>query len=454
MRLPRLMLAGERSGVGKSTISIGIMAALKGRGLTVQPFKSGPDFLDPMHHTQVCGRASRNLDTWMLRDWTPVSFQRAASDADVSVVEGVMGLYDGLDGRSEEGSSAHLSKVLGCPVVLVVDASSSARSVGAVVKGFATFDPRVDVRGVIFNRVASERHLLMLEDAISGTGIASLGGLPKDGGVGLESRHLGLVPALESDNGGRYALLRELMETHLDVDAIVDIAGDTGEWNPVEEPMMERMGRFDLAVAFDDAFNFYYEDNLDIMKDLGAEITTFSPMKDPLPDADGYYFGGGYPELHLDALEGNREAMEDLLSIIDQGRPVYAECGGMMYLCRKVRGTDGRSHAMVGAFKADTMMTERCQAIGYTDVLCIKDSLLAKRGQRFRGHVFHYSKVDGCEESDFAYSLDRKKGAEGPLDGFVRDHTLASYTHVHLGNDIHLGINWARACLGQHRQGR
>jgi len=454
MKLPRFMIAGERSGVGKSTISIGIMAALKARGLEVQPFKSGPDFLDPMHHSKVCGRPSRNLDTWMLRDWNPVTFQRNASTADVSVVEGVMGLYDGLDGRSEEGSSAHLSKLLGCPVVLVVDASSSARSIGAVVKGFATFDPQVDIRGVIFNRVAGERHLSMLEDAIAGTGLISIGGMPKERGIELDSRHLGLIPAQESNNDGRYDLIRELVEEHLDIDAMIEMARGAGEWEVAEFPRLERMGAFQLAVASDDAFNFYYEDNLDILRDLGADIRTFSPVRDPLPDADGYYFGGGYPELHLDALEGNEEARRDLLSRIGQGAPVYAECGGMMYLCDKVQGSDGRSRSMVGVFKAEVRMTERCQAVGYAEVQCRRDCLLAKAGHRFRGHVFHYSKVERSEETDFAYRLDRNKGMEGPLDGFVRGNTLASYTHVHLGSDIQLARNWAESCLGGGHRSR
>jgi cobyrinic acid a,c-diamide synthase len=339
-------------------------------------------------------------------------------------------------------------------VVLVVDASSSARSIGAVVKGFATFDPQVDVRGVIFNRIAGERHLSMLEDAISGTGLISLGGLPKEKGIELDSRHLGLVPATESSNDGRYDLIKELVEEHLDIDALIEMANGVEEWELVEEPRLERLGEFDLAVAFDDAFNFYYEDNLDIMRALGANICKFSPMKDPLPDADGYYFGGGYPELHLDALERNEGNRTEILSKIVDGVPVYAECGGMMYLCDKVLGGDGRSRSMVGAFKADVRMTERCQAIGYAEVRCRKDCLLAKSGHRFRGHVFHYSRVERSGDVDFAYIMDRNKGIDGSLDGFVRGNALASYTHVHLGSDIQLARNWAESCLGGGHRSR
>lgn len=449
MRSPRFMLAGERSGVGKSTISIGLMAALRARGLEVQPFKSGPDFLDPMHHRQVCGRPSRNLDTWMLPEWTPVSFQRAASGADVSVVEGVMGLFDGIDGRSELGSSAHLSKVLACPVVLVLDASSSARSLGAVARGFSVFDEEVDLRGVIFNRVAGRRHLEMLEDAIAGTGLISLGGLPKDKGIGLESRHLGLVPATESDGRERYERIRELVEEHIDVDAVLEIAKDAEDWPVSDAPRLERLGGFDLAVAQDAAFNFYYQDNLDIMSELGARIVEFSPISDDLPDADGYYLGGGFPELHLDALEGNDDTRKALLEAIGKKVPVYAECGGMMYLCRKVRGLDGGIRRMVGAFETDVEMTRKCQAIGYAHAECLRDSILAKAGDRFRGHVFHYSRVHRNDEAGHAYLLDRDKGMDGHLDGFVRDRALASYLHVHLGSDLRLAFNWACACLGE-----
>ncbi len=267
------MVAGERSGVGKSTITIGIIAALRARGLDVQPFKVGPDFLDPMHHNAVSERLSRNLDTWMFPHYVEESFLRNSEGADISVIEGVMGFYDGYDGRSELGSSAHLSKVLKCPVALVLNASSSARSLGAVAKGFVDFDPDVNIGGIIFNKVGGERHLEMLEDSLRD--VSSLGGLPKREEVGLKSRHLGLVPAQEDDNTSRYEAARKMVEENLDMDRLVEMAREAPPLRydcPISLPMEETNCR--IGVALDAAFNFYYADNLDLLRAAGAEVVT------------------------------------------------------------------------------------------------------------------------------------------------------------------------------------
>lgn len=448
MDRPRIMIAGERSGVGKSTITMGILLALKARGLDVQSFKNGPDFLDPMHHNETGDRISRNLDTWMFPDWVPTSFHRASSGADISVIEGSMGLYDGMGGRNEEGSSAHLAKRLRCPVVLIIDARSCSRSAGAVAKGFKTFDPAVEVKGVIFNQVGSRNHLGMLEEAIEGLGLISLGGVPRNKDACLDSRHLGLVPAKESDNGERYDEMRRMVEGDLDLDAMLGIARDAAEWDRAEDGPIERMGSFRLAVAKDEAFNFYYEDNLDIMRSLGAEIIEFSPVHGDLPDADGYYLGGGYPELHLDALEANDAVRGSLLRRAEEGTPVYAECGGLMYLCRTVKGQDGRVREMTGAFDAKVEMTSKLQALGYVEASCIEDSILSPAGGKVRGHVFHYSRATVNDAERFAYRLSKDKGIEGPLDGMVRGSALASYLHLHFGSNLDFARGFARSCLG------
>lgn len=449
----RVMLAGERSGTGKSTIAIGMLSALRARGLAVQPFKSGPDFLDPMHHTKAAGRASRNLDTWMFPDWVPASFQAASNGADVSVVEGAMGLYDGLDGRSEEGSSAHLAKALGCPVILVLDAASAARSVGAVAKGFRCFDPAVDIKGVIFNRIAGPRHLRMLEEAIEGLGLVSLGGVPKNKGIELESRHLGLVPAGEMDNVQKYDAIREMVEESLDLDQLLRLASEAPDLEPVKGPPLEKVGDFDLGVARDAAFNFYYEDNFDILRSLGARIVEFSPLTDDLPDADGYYFGGGYPELHLDELESNGSMRESLLRKAKEGVPVYAECGGLMYLCRAVRGLNGEVRKMAGVFDAEVEMTSRLQALGYVEARCTDDCILSPAGGSIRGHVFHYSRMIS-HEGHFSYELSRSRGIDGAKDGMVKEHTLASYVHLHFGGNLAFAGRLAASCRGEEGRGR
>lgn len=451
MRGPRIMISGERSGVGKSTITIGILAALRARGIRVQPFKTGPDFLDPMHHDQVTDRRSRNLDTWMFPGWVPTSFQRASRGADVSVIEGVMGLFDGVDGRREEGSSAHLAKALRCPVIVILDASSSSRSVGAVAKGFRTFDEATDVRGVIFNRVSGPRHLEMVESSLEGLDLVSLGGIPRNQDVALESRHLGLVPATEADNSHRYEGIRMMVEDHLDLDLIMDIASEAPELARAEEVSVERMGSFRLAVARDAAFNFYYQDNLDIMRALGASIVEFSPLEDDLPEADGYYFGGGYPELHLDRLASNTSLKEALVGKVQEGVPAYAECGGLMYLCARVMGQDGRSRDMVGVFDATVEMTSRLQALGYVEATCLRDCVLSPAGGAIRGHVFHYSRVTSHRERDLSYELSKSKGIDGPRDGFVRRNALASYLHLHFGSNLDFARGFATSCLGQER---
>ncbi|OPY32536.1 MAG: cobyrinic acid a,c-diamide synthase [Methanomassiliicoccales archaeon PtaU1.Bin124] len=447
MKVPRIMISGERSGVGKSTITIGILAALAARGLEVQPFKAGPDFLDPMHHNEVSKRISRNLDTWMFPEWVPVSFQRNSVGADVNVVEGVMGLYDGLDGRSEEGSSSHLSKQLGCPVILVVDASSSSRSVGAVAKGFKTFDPDVDVRGVIFNNVSGEKHLEMVEQSIEGLGLVSIGGMPRNRNIELESRHLGLVPATEQDNRARYDEIREMVEDNLHMDALIEIARNAPDWRRVEEPSIEKIDKFRLGVARDEAFNFYYEDNFDILKEMGGEIVNFSPVHDDLPDADGYYFGGGYPELHLAELAANESLKDGLRKSVNDGIPAYAECGGLMYFCKEVRTKEDGSHHMTGIFDAKVEMTPKLQAVGYVEAECKQDCILSAKGGRTRGHVFHFSQVTSTSEKVYAYELSRNKGIDGQKDGFTRNSALASYMHLHFGSNIDFAEGLARSCL-------
>lgn len=447
MDRPRVMIAGERSGAGKSTVTVGILAALKARGLDVQPFKTGPDFLDPMHHNQVTERISRNLDTWMFSDWVSTSFQRASAGADVSVVEGVMGLFDGLDGRNEEGSSAHLAKRIGCPVVLVLDARSSSRSIGAVAKGFKTFDPDVDVKGVIFNRVSGPRHLDMVEAAIENLGLVSLGGIPRKEEVALESRHLGLVPAGESDNRQRYEGIREMVEEHLDLDLMMDIACGAQEWHHVQERWPEKIGDYRLGVAKDAAFNFYYEDNFDILRSMGAKVVEFSPLEGDLPDADGYYFGGGYPELHLDRLESNTAMRESLEARVKDGVPAYAECGGLMYLCSKVKGLDGKERMMSGVFDANVEMTSRLQALGYVEARCTRDCVMSPADGRVRGHVFHYSRVASHRERGFAYALSKEKGIEGASDGFARGNALASYLHLHFGSSLDFAREFTNVCL-------
>lgn len=435
--------------MGKSTITVGILLALKARGLDPQPFKVGPDFLDPMHHSVLLDRTSRNLDTWMFPRAVPELFARASAGAGISIIEGVMGLYDGFDGRSEEGSTAHLSKVLQAPVVLVLDASASARSLGATALGFAKYDLGVNIPAVIFNNVAGPRHLEMLKDSLKG--MECLGGMPNRREAELESRHLGLVPAEESFDRQRYELIRGMVEEHLDIDRLVAIAEAAP---PLDIELTEELAtgtRARIGVARDRAFNFYYEDNFHYLRRAGAEVVFFSPLDDELPDVDGLYFGGGYPELFAKELAAS-PVRDEVRALADAGMPVYAECGGLMYLCRTVIDLDGRSHDMAGVFDHEVRMSDRLEALGYVEPKVLRDTVLSPRGGTVRGHVFHYSHLVDPPEGGYAYELGKEKGIRGSRDGLVSKNALASYTHLHFGARPEWAANFVEACRKHSRR--
>jgi cobyrinic acid a,c-diamide synthase len=448
MAFPRFVIAGERSGVGKSTITVGILAALQARDLSPQPFKVGPDFLDPMHHDQVSLRRSRNLDTYFFQGRVREVFARHAAGAGISVIEGVMGLYDGIDGISEIGSTAHLAKELGAPVVLIIDAEATSRSAGAIAHGFKGYDPDVDLAGVIFNRVAGARHLEMLKASLKG--IPCIGGMPREEAIMLESRHLGLIPATELEPSDRYELMRRTVEENLDLDLLLGLAKEASPLPSVPPlPMLPPVAR--IGVAKDAAFNFYYEDNLDMLRSQGAEVVFFSPMRDPMPDVDGLYFGGGYPELFGEQLAGNAAFIGSIHRAIAEGMPIYAECGGMMYLCREMIDLEGRSHPMANVFPAKAVMTKSLQALGYVEATAQRDTFLAKAGEKGRGHVFHYSKVEGA--TDTAFMLDREKGIRGQADIMQKNNCLAGYVHLHFGSCPGFAANFVTQAAAYRRRG-
>jgi cobyrinic acid a,c-diamide synthase len=444
-------MAGERSGVGKSTITVGILLALKARGLTAQPFKVGPDFLYPMHHSVLMDRKSRNLDTWMFPGAVKELFVRNSQGADIAVIEGVMGMYDGFDGISEEGSTAHLAKTLDSPVILVLNAKASARSLGAVALGFREYDKKVNIAGVIFNNVGGERHLEMLESSLRG--VESLGGLLTVDKASLSSRHLGLVPAEEDFSSERYDEIRKMVEERIDIDRLIQIARTAG---PVEaqasDLFPEKKQTAIIGVAKDSAFNFYYEDNLDILRSHGAKIEFFSPMSGAVPDVDGLYFGGGYPEVFAEGLAASSEVRNKVRKLSDDSMPVYAECGGMMYACKTLRTLEGKEHPMTGIFDATVEMTGKLQALGYVEASVVKDCVLSPKGGSARGHVFHYSHIAETSETEFAYDLNKQKGISKNLDGFVRDNSLASYTHLHFGSCPVFADNFVRSCAKYGRR--
>jgi cobyrinic acid a,c-diamide synthase len=447
-----LLIAGAASGVGKTTVALAIMGGLRRRGLVVQPFKCGPDFLDTGHHTRICGRTARNLDTWMLSVEANRSVLRnAARGADVVVAEGMMGLFDGKNGSTEIGSSAEIAKLLRLPVVLVLDAAKSARSVAAVLLGFEMFDAELRLAGVILNRVSGERHYEMLREAIeSSCATKSLGWLPLEPAIAIPERHLGLHGAAELGAGSQEARVdafAALAAKHLDLDGLLQL--ECGLEMAEVEPTRVVTSDADVVrvgVPSDHAFSFYYEDNLDLLREQGAEIVWFSPMTDAsLPsDLDALYLGGGYPELHAEQLSNNRLLLEEVRTFAASGRPVYAECGGMLYLSESLN-VDGKSYAMAGVLPLSMQMTDRLVQFGYVTVEFTEDCLLGRKGTVVRGHSFHHSRIGSQGEVATNYHVQYSMSGKEELEGFRQGNVVASYIHLHFRANPAVAENFVAA---------
>jgi cobyrinic acid a,c-diamide synthase len=445
-----LVIAGTQSGVGKTTLTLGLLYALARRGLTVQPFKVGPDFIDPGHHTRAAGRFCRNLDGWMLsREANLALFRRQARGADVAVVEGVMGLFDGYDGATEAGSTAQMAKWLGLPVLLVVDARAMARSAAALVHGFASFDPGLSLAGVVFNRIGSLAHLEYLQQALTSLpGVRCFGGIPRDQELSIPERHLGLATAEDHPLEGAYLdHLADRLEAHLDLPgllaALPQLALPEGP-APATSPALVRLG-----VARDRAFCFYYPENLELLASFGAELVPFSPLVDrDLPAGlDGIYLGGGYPELYAGQLAANEPLRRALRGGAAGGLPIYAECGGLMYLSREIIDLEGRVHPMAGVFPFLVRMLPRLKALGYREVTLAADSLLGPAGTTARGHEFHYSEIAGDPiEVPRLYRLTPRRGGAAVSEGYSDRHVLASYVHLHFGSNPEVARYLVASC--------
>ena len=436
----RLIIAGTSSGVGKTTVTLAILAALRQRGRRVQPFKAGPDFIDPGHHTAATGRPSRNLDGWMLgADLNRAIFTKAAVDADISIIEGMMGLFDGSSPVNEIGSTAEIAKQLDAPVLLVIDGSAMARSAAAMVSGYAQFDPALRVAGVLFNRVSSEGHYQLLKEAVElHTNVAVVGYLRPDQAVTITDRHLGLVTAMEQGTGELYDRLAKAAAETIDLDLVEALAQSAGnlEASSVSPSVMKRAEKpVRVGVAYDPAFCFYYQDNLELFEAAGAEVVKFSPLNDQvLPDVTMLYLGGGYPELYGEKLTGNVAMREAIRAFAERGGTIYAECGGMMYLTQAIRDFKGQSHDMVGLFPAEAVMKKSGLTLGYRTVELSQTCILGVSGVIARGHEFHYSTLVPRGPLDFACSLSDARGDSKGRDGLVLGNVLALYTHLHFAS--------------------
>lgn len=426
---PRVVVAGTSSGVGKTTVATGVMAALRARGLAVASAKVGPDFIDPGYHALATGRPARNLDAWICgADAMAPLAARAGAGAEVLVVEGVMGLFDGAadPGAPSAASTAHVAKLLGAPVVLVVDASAMSGSVAALVHGFASFDPALPVAGVVLNRVGSDGHEVLLREALAPLGPPVLGALRRDDALTWRDRHLGLVPVVERPDAVRRSLdrLAAAVERSVDLDALVALARAAPATATAALPAARPSGRARVAVAGGAAFSFAYPDNAEALEQAGAELVPFDPTADPaLPEgATALVAGGGFPEVFVDALADNAPLLADVARRVRAGLVTWAECGGLLWLSRSL---DGRP--LCGAVAADARMTKRL-SLGYRTAEVRADCPLAPAGAVLRGHEFHYSAL---EPPGDALALAGRFGA-GP-GGFATPTLLASYLHLHLG---------------------
>ena len=450
-----VVIAGVRSGVGKTTIATGIMGALTRRGLSVQPFKAGPDYIDPSYHALACGVPSRNLDSWLLPHATVLElFQRASGRRQVSVVEGVMGVFDGHSSLDEEGSTAQLAKLINAPVVLVADASKVARSVAAEILGYQMFDRGLNLAGVILNGVGGPRHLEFCKPQIEATtGLPVLGYLPHNEALVQPERHLGLIPTVEGTVARQWydALIQQVEET-IDVDRVLAIASGAGvgaiEQAAESFPAEPERKRAVIAVAKDRAFSFYYQDSLDLLVAWGAELAPFSPLEDEhLPDGvGGIYLGGGFPEMFAAELTENKPMRDAIRDAVGRRVPVYAECGGLMYLGQSLADLEGKEHPMVGVVPAVSRMSDKRLTLGYREVEAASDGPLLRKGQRVRGHEFHWSTLD--QPPPAGQSVYRVVNQDNRMEGFQVGSVWASYIHVHLGSHPSLPRRFVDTCAG------
>jgi len=448
--LPRFIVAGARSGTGKTTVATGIMGALARAGLKVQPFKVGPDYIDTGYHSLATGRQSINLDPWLTSErGTLETLVEGGSGAEFAVVEGAMGLYDGVTGQGSWGSTAHISRLTSTPVLLVLDSRKMGYSAGALVKGYQSFEG-VDLKGVILNHVGSSTHEEILRQGVEKAGASVLGAIPREKGITLPERHLGLVPALEKGEfSSTVKKITSLVEEHVDLEGVMEIAR-----SPVDLPSFpisrNQEPRVKVAVARDAAFSFYYWDNLELLRREGAELEFFSPLEEEPPGCDGVYLGGGFPEVFASQLSKS-PSRKKLMSLFEDEVPIYAECGGLMFLCREIRALEGgseKSFPMVGAFSATVEMTRKLQALRYTLATVSRRNPYLGKGTKVKGHEFHYSRItDLSRDQKYLYSLQRGSGISDFRDGLIENNALASYMHLNFRGEREFPKNFVTACL-------
>lgn len=433
--MPSIFIASPQGRAGKTTVSIGLCAAFIRRGLSVQPFKKGPDYIDPSWLTAAAKRVCRNIDPFLLGEEVCLtSFQQASQGADLAIIEAVMGLYDGsdLDGM---GSSAQVARLLGVPVILVVNTARMTHSVAAMIAGYQRFEPDTNIAGAILNNVSGSRHEEKLVASVERyCGIPVLGIIPRDHELNIAERHMGLIPSKEVDDlDAIIDRIRRCIEPHLDLDGILTIARSAKSHLPQidNNGSGEKAGSVRIGVMLDQVFTFYYPENLEALGRAGADLVFIDSLRDrELPDIDGLYIGGGFPELFLEELEANWSLRQDIAQAIENGLPVYAECAGLMYLCRFIIRHGGR-YEMVGIIPGEIEICPQPQGHGYVEVEVVEENPLFPVDLILRGHEFHYSRLSKLHDLDFAYRIRRGRGIDGKVDAITYKNAFASYTHLH-----------------------
>ena len=451
-KIPRVVIAAVSSGCGKTTIVAGLLSALRQQGIKVQSYKVGPDYIDPGYHRLASGRAAHNIDTWLMSRETMVnSFIAAAADAELSVIEGVMGLYDG--GNGGISSTAEIAKLLKAPVLLVIDCKAMGASAAAIALGFREYDPEVQLAGVILNRLGSDNHQDMIQKALAGLGIPVLGAVRRNELLTMPERHLGLLPVEENKEQQVVDAMGEAMGRQINLAGLMQLAHNAQPLakavNPADGYLQQVIegrrrsfpddfGKIKIGVARDEAFSFYYEESLSVLEQLGARLVEFSPLHDKaLPQADGLLIGGGFPEMFAGELSGNTAMLAELRRAAAAGMPMLAECGGYMYLSQSLTDFGSRSHPMAGVLPGRVQMNERLQMVGYVEAELQHDCCLGRAGMKLRGHEFHFSSEIRGEAADIlgerAFSFTRMRNRAVYQGGSIAasGNILGSYLHIH-----------------------
>lgn len=443
---PRIVIAGTNSGVGKTTIVTGLLAYYHSKGLNVQPFKVGPDYIDPGFHAKAAGNDSYNLDTWLTPpERLPQTFAQLSEKSDISIIEGVMGLYDG--GGKGVSSTAEIAKRLEAPVVLVLDCKSVGVSIAATALGYMEYDKDLHIAGVILNRLGSDRHEQMIRDALDELNIPVIGAFHRDDELKTPERHLGLTPVTEIETENLIAHMAEDAGKWVDTELLLSIAKNAPAMDEEERDEKQTKVKVRIGVAKDEAFSFYYPSSLQALERAGAELVPFSPLRDnAIPDVDGLLFGGGFPEMFLQELTGNKEMRESIRRAADRGMPIYAECGGLMYLCQGIKGFEGDEYPMTGIVPAVCTMQKKLQRVGYVTGEALESSIIAVKGQKLHGHEFHFSTLDGASDFPWAYSLKGTRQKESHLEGYVKENVLATYLHISFDGNWEAAWRFVDSC--------